>query len=240
MPRRSHRRSQGGRSAEFLDDDDQYEGHAAARERNSEVYGGIVRDFNDLSLNKGSRARRTEKAKAAKAGALLERDYVMVDYLKHYKFVETTVNNLLILYSKVLCTHTSLKAMALRTMVNTQIERIESIMHALPDLEYAQKTRPPGDMMMVAMERDIHQKYKSFIKKMSQIAALVQQLHPHLDLWYTQEGREFSDGNIWRAFDTSCSKIPENFPNETEKTKRVSKLSNLLTQLQDLDTMLLM
>ena len=100
MLRRSHRQHQDGSSAEFWDDDDLYEGHTAARERNHDVYEDKDGDFNNLSLDKGSRARRPEKAKVAQATVTLERDYVMTDYQKpyqkHYKFVETIVNNLLI------------------------------------------------------------------------------------------------------------------------------------------------
>ena len=209
MPRSSHRQHQGGHSAEFWDDDDLYEDHTVARERNHDVYedkdvdkGNREEyedkdvDYNKQTLYRGSRARRTEKSKPAKASASLERDYVMVDYQKHYSFIQTTVNNLISLYLKVLYTHTSLKALALRTMLNTQIENINNIMDGLPDLGLMLKTTVWGHERMVVMERDIHQNYKRFIKKMSQIAALEQQLHPHLDLWYTQEGLDFPDGNI--------------------------------------------
>lgn len=220
MPRRSHRQHQGGHSAEFWDDDDLYEGHTADRERNRDVY-----EFKDGDSNRNRKE-------------WLDKGSVMVDYLKHYNFVAETVKYLLILYSKDLCTHTSLKAIALRTIVNTQIKNINRIMYGLPNLEKAQKEISPGHERMVAMERDIHQNHRDYIKKMSKIAALVQKLHPHLDLWYTQDGLDSSYGDIWCAFDTSCSKIPENFPEETGKAKRVSKLSNLLTQLQDLDTMI--
>jgi len=154
------------------------------------------------------------------------------DYLKRYKFVETTVNNLLTLYRKVLCTHTSLKALALKTMVNTQIERITSIMNELPDLEFKRKVTFYGDTSRVTMERDIRENHQRLVQQMSRIVKFVQQLHPHLDLWYNQEGQPSSDREIWLAFDTSCSKIPENFP------KATTELSNLLTQLQDLDSVI--
>ena len=83
MPRRS------GSSREFWDADDLYEGHAAARERNREVYDFEDGD-DDRSRHKGRRAGRQQKAQAAQASAALKRDYVLENYQKHYSFIRST------------------------------------------------------------------------------------------------------------------------------------------------------
>ena len=153
MPRRSERKHRGGRSADdyddkryeghaearernreghahkYGDDDELYEGHAAARERNREFYARTHGDDDDLPPYKGRRARRTDKANRANAALeALEEDDIMQDYETHYKFIETTVDRLCVLYLKVLKTHTSLKALALQTMVNTQMEAIDMML----------------------------------------------------------------------------------------------------------------
>ena len=226
MSRRSHRQHQGGRSAEFLDDDDQYEGHAAARERNREFYARTHGDDDDLPPYKGRRARRTDKANRANAALeALEEDDIMQDYETHYKFIETTVDRLIVLYLKVLDTHTSLKALALKTMVNTQMEAIDMMLSSLPDWGYVQMKTLEGDKERVDTVRAIHEKHKLFIEKMSKIAKAVLHLHPHLKLWYTLEGQDWCDGPFWRDFDESCSKIPAVFPGVAGKTPVRSNLA---------------
>ena len=139
-------------------------------------------------------------------------DSVMEDYETHYDFVAKTVNDLILLNSKVLREHKTLKAIALRTMVNTQMKEINNIMYELPDWGRKRRFELWGETSRVAMQRDIRNNHTRFMRDMKKIAAKVQQLHTHLDLWYVQEGQPLRDGNIWRAFDESCSKIPSMFP----------------------------
>ena len=90
---------------------------------------------------------------------------------------------------------------------------------------------------------------------MSKIATILLQLHQQIELIYVPEGREESEAQSWRDFDRSWSKISSYFREEAERVlmvdhipwdrkissdfreegeeaSRVSKLSNLLTQLQ--------
>ena len=160
----------------------------------------------------------------------------MEDYETHYDFVAKTVNDLIQLNSKVLREHKTLKAIALRTMVNTQMKEINNIMYELPDWGRKRRFELYGEKSLMAMMRNIRTNRELFMRDMKKIAAIVQKLHSHLDLWYVQEGQPLRDGNIWRAFNESCSKIPSMFPALSRQTALRSDVANLLVQLQTRDT----
>ena len=78
---------------------------------------------------------------------------------------------------------------------------------------------------------------------MSKIATTLLHLHQQIAQIYVVKGREESESRSCRDFDRSCSKMSSYFEEETEAfgilyASRSSKLSNLLIQLQDLDSVI--
>lgn len=206
--------------------DELYEGHDAARELN--------RKMKELRHVQAERSRFETQKEQDKLQDVLKQEWRELErFGVEYEFIQEIVTKLKIFEKEIFNTHKNLQSQSLSVLVRTALAKIKDLLSSLPYYGYQLQFANPEEWKNSALVRASFREKKEYLfKNTSKIATILLQLYQQIALIYVSKGREKSEARSWRSFERYCSKIPEKFPRAT------TELSNLLTQLQDLDSVI--
>ncbi len=228
-------------NSKFRDyDDELYEGHDAARERNRKM-----KELWHLEDEEKERVSRTmQKEEENRSQDRWQEELREINrFDTQYEFILEIVSKLQIFEGKIFNTRKNLWSQSLSVLVCTTITKIKDLLRFFPYDGYYFKRSSPKERENSAVFRAFSQKKEYLFKNMSKIATTLLHLHQQIAQIYVVKGREESESRSCRDFDRSCSKMSSYFEEEAEAfgilyASRSSKLSNLLIQLQDLDSVI--
>ena len=232
-----------GSYSKFRDyDDELYEGHDAARESNRER-----KELERLENLKENRAERRIKKKSENPRSYdpwQEERSEYNTFQQQYQFILTIVGSLAFFEKNIFNTRNNLSSRSLSVLVHTAQTKIRRLLYlSNDDNEDYEIENSPGTSEDSDKVREFHLRKEYLFKNMSKIATTLMQLHQQIAQIYVVQGRDKMEARSWRDFDRSFAKIHSYFPEEAEAfvfpdESMSSKLSNLLTQLQDLDSVI--